>query len=1376
MLKYRVNEEYKEDTWESFVGDVETSTGDARYTLERQNIYVSKQIHSIGEDVTIDFGNCDIHVSVNEPFIVKNEGILMNAKFIVAEGNVDIGHDSLNYGIICSNDNVIENCELLVKGLEVKGDDMKDMNVGVLTSINNGKIDNCLVEAQTFTVTQGRNVNCGVLSGINNGIIQNCVFRNIQECALGSFTLLNFGLACGLCKSGSVRNNTLDTMGSLSVDSVINSNIGLMCGVSMGSMIENNAISKIGSISILSVDHLYLGSIVGYMDDKSEMNGCFTKDIDSVLTDACQKSYAGGIVGYVGSGCKVNNCTLENLKRITSVDSTYATTGGLVSMNRGTLTNSSILNISDIESNDTKVISTMGGVVGNNYGTVDNIDFNTLGNISSRSADTNNIGSVIGYNESSVTNVSVKNVNTVCCSGKSANFAGGLCGVNNGIIDTCDVKRLNSVETLGGGENCAGGICGHNISQMANNTVISPIVSNVQTFGKLSSISNVENNLFTTIDMSKIERYEYDSNDTEFYKKSFLRDRNITSLERSFPESFNGYVNHLDIIGVRSLKECFRNCIQFNQPVDDWDTSNVEDMTYVFKDAHAFDKDLVKWNMSKAVGISADKIHGIIENTNMCERNVGRFVVNLYNYILTHRRKGASLDLGSLPCLPEMHTFERHVLHLLQKHHNVIFTEDGNSVTLDENNSIPDTMFHVSTHRGEQKIQTKFERVLYLRIDTRFDYTLKILNGDGDTGDDIYFIYNSVTRIFSFLNNSGNTFIKDVYSDALLSNVVENDIPSEFFFPVSLNSYNDYCLKIAPWNLKSQNVLLMPKIGIHSADGDVIDTLKIHSWGDSAFFSMKGMFSDSYVTNVMVEPGAGVPNLTYCTSMEAMFKGVTHFNADISNFQVSRVENMREMFKGCVLFSCNISKWNVSKVRDMTDILDNCMSFNHDILHWNVPSVTKSLKGKFKGTYVTKGTIEFLETHDIHEFDSLFENATFSSDAYEILDKWNVGSAVSMRDMFKGSDFKGDLTQWDVSKVRDFSGMFENVKGLSCDLSTWNTKNMTRIDRMFKGTGFSGDLGNWNTSNLVSANSAFESVGDVSGLERWDITCVRNMDRMFNETSISNMDNLLLSWVKQKIDYTPNFDLGNSPYSATARPAKLAMTSMGWNISGTYTEPMTANMIGDPYITPIYGEVYKIPDVECSYRLYQSKNVSINGKIEKFNDIDTLNDMVRRINATKFDGKLDTENLRFDDMYFVTKIVIKVGDDACEYDLEKEEWVTSVPPSIQGNYHVKFVDNLNEFYKKEKINTRQVSIGDLKIKLYKCDNPQIHTGIELTSAEKNSSGILVYECVSETAIVKNLYDFEHVHIKKASDLDGTWIKERFFTNNGDFLVKRIRVL
>lgn len=1377
MLRYRVNEEYKEDTWESLVDEITQTTSDTVYRLETQDIYVNKNIGTITSLVTLDFGNCDVHLSPSDSFVDKNEGIIINGKFIIEEGNVDM--DSLNFGIICNtNSNSIENCEVLVKQIELKGVDNKDLNVGILSSVNNGTIGNCSVELGNFSLSHGRNVNCGIVTAVNNNSVQNCVLRNVQNCGLSAFTLLNFGLVSGINKEGNITNVTIDSVGTISVDSSVNSNVGMFSGACVNGFIRHSSVGIIENISALSIDHLYLGSMVGYMDDRSELSGCFTKDIRNILTDSCHKCYTGGAIGYVGSGCRVMNCTLENVSSMTSVDNKYSSTGGLVSVNNGSISDSSVLNVTKIETTDDEIIGTVGGVVGKNFGTLQTVNVNTVGSLSVRNSDTCNIGSVCGYNESSVSKVTIKSVENLCSSGKT-NVVGGVCGVNNGIVDSCQISKLDTVESLGGSENCTGGLCGHNISQMTNNTVITPIISSVQSFGKLSSISTVENNIFTTIDMSRIERYTYDESESEaFGRSNFFLDKNVSSLEKCFPENFNEDVNHLNTSCIKSLKETFKNTKTFNQPLDDWDTINVSDMTYTFKDSFNFNKDISKWNFSRVVGEKNDKMLGIIENTSMSSRNVGRFITILYNFILTNRSKGVPLDIGSLPQLPEVNTFERYVLFLLQKNHNLFFTEEGNKkdITLAEIKLEPKELV-IFPLKDNNRVTSRYDRIIFIKIDTAYDYRFVIKNGDGETGDDVYFSHDSVKKIYKFRKQNGDTFTKDVYSDNLLSNVVENIIPPFFYIPVSLNTFNNFSLRLASWDMDNTNVILIPKVGIHSKDSEIVNTLHVHSWGGVPFFSMAHMFNEesstNTITNVILED---TPELTYCVSTEAMFKGVENFMSDTSHFQMNRVENMREMFKGCRYFNSDISKWDVLKARDMTDILDSCMSFNQDLSHWSIPTITKSMKEKYKNAHVTKESLSQIETHDVEDFESAFENATFSADAYEILREWNVGSAVTMRNMFKGSDFKGDISNWDVSKVRDMTGMFENVRDLSGDFSSWNTKNLMILDSTFKNTTHSGNFGNWNTRHLISANETFASAGSVSGLEKWDITNVRNMNAMFEKTLVENMDDVFLSWAKQRIIYTPNLSIGDSEYSSSARPAKISLMSMGWDITGTFTEPLKANMIGDPYITPIYGDVYKIPDVECCYRLYQSKKVSINGKIEKFNDIQALNTVVKKLNETKFDGKLDTENLRFDDMYFITKLVIKIGDDACEYDLEKEDWTTCVPNSITGDYHLQFVDNLNEFYQREKIRTRQISIGDLKLKLYKCDNPQIHTGIEILSAEKNATGILVYETVSPTAMLKNIYDFDSVNMKRATDKDGVWIKEQFFTSNGKNLVKKIRVL
>ena len=59
------------------------------------------------------------------------------------------------------------------------------------------------------------------------------------------------------------------------------------------------------------------------------------------------------------------------------------------------------------------------------------------------------------------------------------------------------------------------------------------------------------------------------------------------------------------------------------------------------------------------------------------------------------------------------------------------------------------------------------------------------------------------------------------------------------------------------------------------------------------------------------------------TDMSHLFEGTT-FNGDISNWDVSNVENMSNMFYECESFNQDISNWDVSNVIDMRYMFDNC--------------------------------------------------------------------------------------------------------------------------------------------------------------------------------------------------------------------------------------------------------------------------------------------------------------------------------------------------------------------------------------------------------------------------------------------------------------------
>ena len=74
------------------------------------------------------------------------------------------------------------------------------------------------------------------------------------------------------------------------------------------------------------------------------------------------------------------------------------------------------------------------------------------------------------------------------------------------------------------------------------------------------------------------------------------------------------------------------------------------------------------------------------------------------------------------------------------------------------------------------------------------------------------------------------------------------------------------------------------------------------------------------------------------TDMSSLFEGI-NFKGNISNWDVSNVEDMQFMFRGCKAFNCDISNWDVSGVTNMYQIFSGCTKFNQDISSWNVLNV-----------------------------------------------------------------------------------------------------------------------------------------------------------------------------------------------------------------------------------------------------------------------------------------------------------------------------------------------------------------------------------------------------------------------------------------------------
>ena len=80
----------------------------------------------------------------------------------------------------------------------------------------------------------------------------------------------------------------------------------------------------------------------------------------------------------------------------------------------------------------------------------------------------------------------------------------------------------------------------------------------------------------------------------------------------------------------------------------------------------------------------------------------------------------------------------------------------------------------------------------------------------------------------------------------------------------------------------------------------------------------------------------------------------------------------------------------------------------------------------------------------------------------------DTSEITDMSYMFTYSKFNGDISNWDVSNVKNMQEMFYNSKftGENGDISNWDVSNVNNMKYMFGYSYFNGDLSNWDVSNV----------------------------------------------------------------------------------------------------------------------------------------------------------------------------------------------------------------------------------------------------------------------------------------------------------------------
>jgi surface protein len=347
---------------------------------------------------------------------------------------------------------------------------------------------------------------------------------------------------------------------------------------------------------------------------------------------------------------------------------------------------------------------------------------------------------------------------------------------------------------------------------------------------------------------------------------------------------------------VTDMSEMFmgteENINQFNQPIGNWDVSNVTSMRRVFR-LSEFNQSIENWDVSN-VTIMERMFSGSLFNRSIADWNTGQvkdmegmFIGSPFNQPI------GNWDVSNVENMQAM--FQG-------------FGEKINKF----NQPIENWNVSKVTNMSNMFRYSQFNQPI----------------GDWDVGNVTNMESMFSVGMISLPRRGQNPFNQSLenWDVSNVTNMSQMFIGSEFNQP------------IGNWDVS--NVTNMSYMFAQAQFNQPIG-----NWDVSNVIGMSGMFSGSEFNKPI-----GNWNVGKVTHMSYMFQGFgekNKFNQPIDNWNISNVKFMRGMFENS-LFNLPIGNWDVSNVTDMSSMF-NTSIFNQPIGNWDVSNVT-TMQSMFLGT------------------------------------------------------------------------------------------------------------------------------------------------------------------------------------------------------------------------------------------------------------------------------------------------------------------------------------------------------------------------------------------------------------------------------------------
>jgi surface protein len=479
--------------------------------------------------------------------------------------------------------------------------------------------------------------------------------------------------------------------------------------------------------------------------------------------------------------------------------------------------------------------------------------------------------------------------------------------------------------------------------------------------------------------------------------------------------SFNQDISSWDTSQVEDMSFMFSNSTSFNQPITGWSVSAVTDMTAMFQDATSFDQNLGLWDISNTTTMT-----NIFEDITLSTFNYDATLCGWANLPFLQPNIGfdggnSQYSTSALPC----------ILTLTTPPNDWIIIDGGQS-----------------------------------RFESTWDTALT--SGGSSLANQIQLPLNSF-GVYNFFIEWG-----DGNSDNI---TVWND-------PTTLHTYTTpgiYTIKIYG-QIEGFRF---------AGGGDRDKILSITSWGEN-FRLGNGNSYFFGCTNLDLSGVSDVLDLTGTLDMSSTFRGCSSLTTvnNMDLWDTSSVTNMGLMFQNATSFNQPIGTWDTSSVTNMNSMFGGALSFNQPIGTWDTSSVL-TMNGMFGGALSFNQPIGTWDTSSVLTMNSMFLNATSFN---QPIGAWDTSSVINTNGMFaNATSFNQPIGTWDTSSVINMIGMFQNATSFNQPIGVWNTVSLVGLINMFNGaTSFDQNIGTWYVSLVSDMTDMLNNCG--MSVTNYDLT------------------------------------------------------------------------------------------------------------------------------------------------------------------------------------------------------------------------------------------------------------------------------------------------